>query len=181
MATQVITYTPESFNKKILHLHAAGDELHSRNGVDVIKTTGRALLEKYGLVSTFGICLLHRHFDLEPHEILVEWNHVSVPYQNAGYGTQTSDQIQPQAWMMTGDRGTWMPYEFGFYPNEDSEGIDISDPKYGEFLKEFEEQMTAAGLEKVVGLRKWPGDGFKGGIEFTEGRANIFLPDGAVS
>jgi hypothetical protein len=70
-----------------------------------------------------------------------------------------------------------MPYESAFGPNG-AEGkyiVDIDDSKYQDFLLECTIAVKAGGWEKIIGLRAWPGDGYVGGLYFTQGKADINL------
>lgn len=181
---------------KVFHaigdLRPSADQLNDLNGTAWIKTVGKDLLKKHGMNETFGIGLLHRHFDIDDNQILVEFNNITLPWKTAMIAPEEDGStISATSWKLipqSDDKFAWMPYEFKWEPAVKPEAalesastsvpIDLNLEKYKTFLEEFSAALRKEGLEKVLGLRVWPGQGFRGGLERTEGKANIFLnPD----
>ncbi len=68
-----------------------------------------------------------------------------------------------------------MPYEYQFSPlgADKLYGLEKVRPFINDFIKATEH----AGIANIVALRLFPGRGYKGGLEDTQGRAMInFLP-----
>ena len=92
-------------------------------------------------------------------------------------GHTRSDLVNPASWLVTND-GKWMAYEFKYNPLKDTSAIDLDDEKYSAFMLEITSALQAANLTFTLGLRVWPRDGFRGGLEFTEGKTNVFMEIG---
>lgn len=133
----------------------------------------KPLILRHNLEGVFGIGLLHRHFELNGREKLVEFNNIAIPWQHqTDEDEHSGGRILPCAWTVVGDKLT--PYEFYFEPlRRQSFDYDMVEA----FLAEFLETLMATGLERTLCLRLFPGEGYVGGLEITEGRANVnFLP-----
>lgn len=126
---------------------------------------------------------MHRHFDIAPDEKLVEFNNITTPWTiNVGlneFNGRTDSLVYETAWMLNPE-GKWMAYEYAFSPvrGRDSYIVDIQDSKHRDFLNEYTAALEAGGWAKLLGLRAWPGKGFEGTFEFTQGKANINLVPG---
>ena len=108
------------------------------------------LLAKYD--NQFGVCLVHRHSDLEDGEMMVTRGDTSEPEKAA--------ECHPERWLVTG-----VPYEFSSEPTPSPpEGL----------LKEFQYIVKGLGILGLAYLPKntqlEPGDLYS---EHTEGRKNI--------
>ena len=130
---------------------------------------------------------MHRHFDIGEEEILVEFNNVTIPWLNDGKSAGDLKGFSATAWKFVGEQNpddkrlAWMPYEFAYHPaQQTASAIDLDDPKYAAFLDEYAAALCHAGLEQVVGLSVMPGQEVRGGLEFTEGKANVLLRPGQV-
>src|ERR1700722_10973256 len=64
----------------------------------VEKTSFRELFLDYNMDRTFGLILLHRHFDLNENERLVEYNGTSVPWRlsNISGNIRASSYLHPR-------------------------------------------------------------------------------------
>ncbi|KPI37128.1 uncharacterized protein AB675_3594 [Cyphellophora attinorum] len=160
MAVLSVPYSTETFHKA-LSINSAGTSLEERNAVAFVSGTLAPIIREHGMESHFGVGLIHRHFNLEPEEILV-------------------DLIYPIAWMLkestNDDDGNetrkWMPYEFAFSPvaGKDSFVVNLDDsPAKQAFLEAFTTALTEGGFQDLLGLRAWPGEGF--GARWSSPRA----------
>ena len=182
MATETLAvpYSHETFHSAV-HISDAGEEYRKRDAQKFVDGTLAPIFKKHKVEETFGVGLVHRHFDIKEDEKLVEFNNVSTPWTiDAGLNEVavkgTNSLIYEVAWMLNKD-GKWMAYEYAFSPvrGKDSYVVDIRDPKHHDFLVEYTAALKAGGWEKLLGMRAWPGPGFNGVLEFTQGKANINL------
>jgi hypothetical protein len=184
MVTETLTvpYSHTTFHST-LDISKAGREFNDRKGKKFVNDTLAPIVKKHNLEEVFGVGLVHRHFDISPDEKLVEFNNISTPWTvDAGinnFNGRTNSLIYEVAWMLDSD-GKWMAYEYSFSPvkGRDRFIVEINDPKYKEFLVDYTVAVKAGGWEKLLGLRAWPGKGFNGVLEFTQGKANINLVPG---
>ena len=175
-----VPYSRDTFHNAF-HISTAGDEFQERNGQKFISNILAPIFKKHRVEEVFGIGLVHRHFDIEEDEKLVEFNNISTPWAvDVGLhelvGKKTDSLIYETSWMLDTDN-KWMAYEFSFSPvgGQDSYIVNIGDPKHYDFLVEYTQALKAAGWGDLLGLRAWPGPGFSGVFEFTQGKANINL------
>ncbi|KAI0008476.1 hypothetical protein F4779DRAFT_448368 [Xylariaceae sp. FL0662B] len=163
-----VSYSPTTYNK-LPDLAAAGADFDAKNGDDLIPSF-RELFLRHNLDRVFGLSLLHRHFDMEPHERLVEYRGTSVPWAQS-----LAKSAKPTNWVLEEDDG-FRPFEF-HYSLEDAADTPDSpqDPKYATFIKDFKELLEQKNAADLFGLCSYPGDDFEGRVEITEARANINL------
>lgn len=179
-------FSPSTFHKA-LSIYSAGAALKTRDAAAFINSTLAPIIREHGMEFQSGVGLVHRHFDLESEEILVEFNDITLPW-TCEPGLTTTDAgfnslIYPIAWMLqeTDGQQNWMPYEFAFSPTagKDSWVVNLDNsPAKQAFLAAFTAALTKGGFQDLLGLRARPGPGFQGTLEFTEGRANINLKSG---
>ncbi|RPA78099.1 hypothetical protein BJ508DRAFT_370434 [Ascobolus immersus RN42] len=162
-------YSPTTYSA-IPILSTACANFKTNNAASHIYSTFRTLFTSHSMDRTFGLILLHRHFDLADDEMLVEYNGTSVPWKKAGI---FEAKLQEQAWIV-GKDGNVTPYEFVYAPREVVQ-VDWEDRKVVGFVKAFADCLERLGLEGVLGLCAYPGDDFQGRVEVTKGRANISL------
>ncbi len=179
MAEVVQPYSVAQFNQ-ISDLYEAKKAFHAKDGLKFIREVFGPLVLKHGLEAQLGITILHRHFALKEPEKLVEFNNISLPWKNqASDDSHSGGKILPNAWLL--DNGKLMPYEFFFSPFNQEKSIDLTQDKVRAFLDEFVKAAKYSSLDRVVALRLFPYIGYEGGLEFSEGRANIVLKPGQVS
>jgi hypothetical protein len=166
---KVAQYQPDLFHS-LPTLFSAGTDLIARDGIRIIWEEFRNIFESHNEASTFGLGLLHRHFDLNDAERLVEFNETSTPWNVEGSADLLGGSIRPQSWLFTAD-GKVVPYEFYFAPH--NAGEELSLEKKSAFLEDVFAALKKHGLRDLVGLRLYPGEGYEGRVELTEGRANI--------
>ena len=179
MTAAVVTPYCHDLFQKVEDIHPSNEAFQSRNGEKLVKEIARSIVKKHELEATFGAILIHRHFDLQPDQRLVEFNNITMPWKSSH--KRSDNEFLPTSWMLDTTTNKWMPYEFKFNPLGREQGIDLNEDKYADFLHEYTMAVKTAGLEKAVGLRQFPGAGFVGGLEVTEGNANVFLLPGEAS
>jgi hypothetical protein len=173
MAAVLQPYSTDAFNT-LPDLHTAQESFVSKNGMDLVDNLYKPMIEKYQLEAKLGVGLLHRHFDLEGSEKLVEFNNISLPWQNHNGDDYSGGKIVPNAWAVSGNK--LLPYEFYYSPLGRDSPFDFD--ATSKFLSEFMQATSELGLEHTLCLRLFPHVGFTGALELTEGRANINLsPD----
>jgi hypothetical protein len=178
MAEVLQPYSVTQFNK-ILDLHDASTVFHAKDGMKFVNDVFGPLVKKHGLEAKLGISIAHRHFSLKGSEKLVELNNIAVPWKNQdGDDNHTGGNILPNAWLLVD--GKLMPYEFFFSPTGKEKTLDLTQEKFRAFLDQFVAAAKDSNLDDVVALRMFPYLGYKGGMELTEGRANIVLKPGQV-
>lgn len=184
-------------------IRAAGLSLRARDAQSFIAITLAPLIKSHDMTAHFGVGLVHRHFDMTDNEILVDYNNTSTPWAvkpgRLGFNGGMNSLVFPVGWMLHDEKAAvaaeetseeqqdekkkqskWMPYEFAFSPlaGRDSYIVDLDTPSHRAFIDAFTHALTAGGFHDLLGLRAWPGPGFKGTLEFTQGRANINLRPG---
>ncbi|KAJ9602595.1 hypothetical protein H2200_012788 [Cladophialophora chaetospira] len=186
MATSATApYSSKIFNS-LEDLFPATAKFEALKGSEWLHDVGKALLKEHGMNTTFGFILLHRHFDIDEDQILVEFNNVTVPWLDAGKSSGKSKGFYATAWKPVTNESSdgkgfaWMPYEFAFNPApfgvDNAVGpIDLNDAKYKEFLEAFSAALRSAGLDQLIGLSVIPEEDNLNGLEITEGKANILL------
>lgn len=181
--TQIMQpYAVNNFND-IADLQSSNASLSTRAGPDFVGTALKAVLLKHKVESVLSIGLLHRHLTLYGAEKAVEFNNVSTPWDDVeDENAQINGGIIiPAAWLIVKSANgapLLMPYEFSFSPLGLDHGVDLSAPSFAPFMKDFVDTVMAAGTESVLVLRAFPHAGYSGGLELTQGHANIVLrPD----
>lgn len=140
--------------------------------------TIRDLFQQHGVERMLGMSLLHRHFDMDSSEMLVEYRGTSVPWER---GHNMAQKVRPSNWTVTADAAC-QPFEFEYSLDDDDCEMELlADPKVATFVNEFADLLYKEGLVGLFGLCRYPGDDFKGRVEVTEGRANINLRPDDVS
>lgn len=166
-------YSPKHF-QSLPTLEAAKDNfLVKARGEEVVTDIIRNFFVKEGMERMFGLAMLHRHFDLEGNERLVDYQGTSTPWQAALPGMK-----DPQAaiWAFD-DNDVLRPIEFRY-----SETVDVPLPENApDFIGKFNAFLKQLNMVGVLGLARYPGDDFQGSCEITHGRANINLKPEDVS
>ncbi|PQE25768.1 phosphotransferase enzyme family domain-containing protein [Rutstroemia sp. NJR-2017a BBW] len=141
------------------------------NGENLISTVFQEMFLSHNMDRLFGLILLHRHFDLDSSEKLVEYRGTSVPWKTS----MISDDISAACWTISA-HGVISPYEFTYAPRSDPDlGPNLGKPEQVAFFNAFRTLLKQHHAEGVFGLCQYPGDDFQGRVEITEGRANINL------
>ena len=173
-------YDVNHFNK-LPTIHEATASFNAKNGETFVNEVFKPLLLKHNLESVVGIGLLHTHFSLKHSEQCVEFNNISVPWDLPATASSENElhegKILPCAWLITEGKKL-MPYEFIFSPLGRDKTLNFSDARVLAFLDEFLCRLGEHGLSSTLALRLIPQRGEFGGLEVTEGRANIMLAPG---
>ncbi|KAH8878716.1 hypothetical protein GQ53DRAFT_81783, partial [Thozetella sp. PMI_491] len=106
-------YEPEAFNRLPL-LTDAVKRFDALDGDAFVATAVRELFVRHEVDRTFGLALLHRHFELQPGERLVDYGGTSVPWHLG----KISKDIRPCNWALGDD--VIRPYEFRYSPGPDA-------------------------------------------------------------
>ena len=78
MAVHVLPYAVE-YCKSLPELHVAKDQFKSARAYDILFTEIGQTFVRYHVENILEITILHNHFLLEQHEMLVNVNLVAVP------------------------------------------------------------------------------------------------------
>ncbi|KAI0187152.1 hypothetical protein F4808DRAFT_447019 [Astrocystis sublimbata] len=141
--------------------------LQGAKGEDLVASFFRDFFVKEGMDRTFGLSMLHRHFDLGSSEKLVDYQGTSTPWNGVIAGMQNP---QPTLWSFDDD-GLLRPTEFRYAEKQDAP----LPQKALIFIAKFRAELDKRDLTKLVGLARYPGDEFQGSCEFSMGRSNINL------
>ncbi|KAH8745787.1 hypothetical protein F5883DRAFT_263645 [Diaporthe sp. PMI_573] len=165
MATTVASYSHDHFHS-LPTIKAAHGHFVNVNGQNHVERFKDFFVDN-GMDRRFGLAMIHRHFDLEPTEKLVEYGGTTTPWSG---GVSGMKEPQPAMWAFD-DEGLLRPTEFHYSETQDSDFTD----KDLEFIAKLKTELNLRGLTHVFGLARYPGDKFDGSCEFTQGRANINL------
>lgn len=128
-------------------LEVANSKLLKHNPQQLLPTLG-PLLKKYDY--KYGICLVHRHCELEDGEIMISTGNIAQPERAAEY--------YPDRWLATGEA-----YEFSDEPSE-------APPQ--DLLEEFQNYIQGIDVLGLFYVREVPEDGYVFS-ESTHGRKNV--------
>ncbi|KAI6352284.1 hypothetical protein MCOR25_009465 [Pyricularia grisea] len=168
----VQNYSVANYNA-IPDLHVAKHRFEEIGGEKLVEETFLELFRRHGVDKTFGLSMVHRHFELNGEERLVEFRGTAVPWEKVD--ELNNPGITAANWEVTPEG--IRPYEFKLDPaSVGSQGIDFNDPKIQAFAAEFLELIQSVDATGLFGLCVYPGDDFETTIETTEGRANITFP-----
>ena len=81
MSMALDPYSVDVFNT-LPDLQSAQADLLAHGGKEMVYRHFKPLIKKYMLQENIGIGLLHRHFELNDDEKLVEFNSISMPWEN---------------------------------------------------------------------------------------------------
>ena len=172
MAGPLHPYSSDMFNE-LPDLPTAEESFVSKVGADLVDKILRPMIENYQLQGKFGVGLLHHHFELDGSEKLVESVNISLPWKVTS-DEYSGGRIVPSAWAIC--KGGLAPYNFYYSPLGRDSHFDFTTTKA--FVRQFVQATNDSDLEQTLSLRLFPGGGFTGALEVTEGRANInLLPD----
>ncbi|KAM5477015.1 hypothetical protein MauCBS54593_000286 [Microsporum audouinii] len=161
-------YMPGHF-QALPTLEAARAKFKSINGDELVKNVFRPFFIDGGMEKRLGLAILHRHFDLNVDERLVDYNGTSLPWPAAR--AQGIEEPYASIWSKAAD-GTFRPTEYRYSQNPEAAAIG---PAELDFMKEFDRLLQQHDASDIFGLCLYPGDDFEGSCEITVGRANINL------
>jgi len=174
-------YNPSTYDR-LPNLTINMEKFNTAKGNSVVGALIRPLFLRHRMERTFGLVLLHRHFELSPKERLVTYQGTSVPWTEEAINDSKikPGTIQPSSWLLD-ETGDIHPYEFEYISHRDTGAQMHIDAGMYHFLQSFQRLLREQGLLDVLGLCRYPGDGFRGDIELTMGRANIKIHPTDVS
>jgi hypothetical protein len=165
------SYDPDTF-AALPELASAGARFRVLGAEALVNSEFRSLFLEHKMDRTYGLMLLHRHFDLSNGERLIEYQGTSVSWQH----DELYKKVVPSTWLICND-GAIRPSEFTYAPHcavEDADP-DPKSPEKARFLQAFQSLLQKHNAAGLFGLCRYPGDNFRGRIEITRGRANINL------
>ncbi|KAI5793711.1 hypothetical protein DFH27DRAFT_526952 [Peziza echinospora] len=193
-----VPYSHEVF-QSLGELEESLERLKQRSIKREILGEMRKLFHKHNVASVLGLNLLHRHFDVNDDEMVVEYGKIATPWQiprEVLVGAHDVDRkyniellggnIVPRCWKF-GEGGDLYPTEFGFNPPrlEDTTGPIVGEYDQIKFKRGFIDELGAFlqnnELENVFGLtvldrvRLNDDIGKFRGIERTIGRVSITI------
>jgi len=172
------TYDPVIFGS-LPEVDIAAVKLKSHGGEDLINNGIKDLLHKHGVTDSFGVALVHRHFDLKPDEIMVECRGVATPWSSSGLERYARvGKVLPLSWVIV--EGRLHPYEFFFSTDSANMTVDVPEG----FVSEYGALVKSQGLDGVLGIRalRKEDDEVSGSVacdvlmEFTERYATFTVP-----
>ena len=120
--------------------------------------------------------MIHRHFDLEQDEKLIEYRGISTPWKvGASASSIFGYRIVPRSWAFVAG-AQLHPTEFRYVVPK---GEDQAPEFPAGFVREFYELLSARGLERLVGLTAFGPDISSTGVaevERTVGRVSLTIP-----
>lgn len=189
--TSTIPYSPAIFNR-IGTLHAATEAFEARKAkAPKLLDLFRRVFVESGKNNAFGISLLHKHFLISGHQVLVELNNVKAPWtvyastmeqiQKTDTAEYEDGEIHATSWMIVpGGRKTarLMPFEFCFVPTGAGGSNrpfrnDANAPQHKDFAQAFADTIKRMDLQDVVALTAVPEGDFDGAVETTVGDKNV--------
>lgn len=159
-------------------LNTAKDNFAGADGDKLVKEVFTDFFINNGMDQIFGLAMLHRHFDLAPGEIMVNYNSTSTAWSaTPGPGM---DEPQPTMWDFTSS-GKLIPTEFRYAKGH---RLEMGEKELA-FAAKFKNLLEQLKLTVKLGLVEYPGDDYEGSCEITMGQSNINLkpgdfPDGLV-
>ena len=126
---------------------------------------------------TFVLQLLHRHFDMDPNEKLVEYGPVQNPWPVAAdQEFVQGGHVLPKSWRMYNDE--LHPFEFQFFPATEQPRTPVFTKA---FVNELRDVLLKTGLDNIVGISLTdPAADSKPDdlVEITIGRNSMMVPAG---
>jgi hypothetical protein len=136
------------------------EELHQFNTAKKLLSQNRHHIEhlghvivKHGFHDKFGVCLLHKHFDLFKDERLVRTIKAQAKTVFIGPSNRSRDVV-PYLWKtQLASKKTWSlsPLEY-VVKGEGRDSTNIDFQKYSEFLSEFSEHLSELRLHNIFGI-----------------------------
>jgi hypothetical protein len=145
----------------------------------------RSVFLRHGVHQTLGLAVLHRHFDLETGEKLVEYNAVTAPWRMPDSLKIIRGKVFPKSWVFGEDEELY-PYEFGYDPyiggdTDGGRGGGFAAVNFSHaFVSEMRDLLKTYGLMRTYGVclieeRVWD-PSMPRLLEFTAGRTSVVVP-----
>lgn len=176
MPISISTYSGDDYNS-LPELRAAQADFESKTGKRFVYEVLRPLLFKHYMQKYFGVALLHKHFDLDKDEQLVEINDVASAWKVKTDTRDLARFVVPSTWKIKqGKNGAnFTPIEFEFEAQGARPHNDLTDADAQSFLEDYANSVCNGGLETCLGLTTRHKR--SAGIEVTEGKTNVFFPN----
>lgn len=170
MPPSILSYDPQYYDS-LPEIEEADALFTERWSTDSLAAKVGHVFTKHGVQDDFGLSLLHRHFDMDPAEILVNIENVAVPWHTASMNPQLAN-VMGSSWRIVSDG--LAPIEFHY--TNDTIRANIED--HLDFVNELASVLQELALDKVLGVCAFNGvdDNDEPSVEFASGRANITLP-----
>ena len=162
MAVQILPYAVEHYNS-LPELESAKKHFDCVRASDLLLFFGSAFVEHY-VENVFRLVLLHKHYDLTPHEKMVKGRSVATPWNITHRATEPTN-LHASAWRFS-DEGI-RPYEFTHGGPE----IALDNPSMQPFLLELKARLDKWDLTNTFGICSVPewSIGSLVTMEFTRG------------
>ncbi|KAF7368015.1 Phosphotransferase enzyme family domain-containing protein [Mycena sanguinolenta] len=170
MSVKVSDYSPSAHSNILVGIGFVWKHLNVRGGRGLVTDKLGPIFRKHRVEDKFGLAILHRHFDLDPNERLVEVNSVSTPWPAEEVG-RVAGGIAATSWMFSANQ--LVPYEYKFVDQISSKEPGDDPAAFPEFLAELGTALKEFKVRRYLALTAHPGSEFKGSVEFTMGKANI--------
>ncbi|KAI9777768.1 MAG: hypothetical protein M1839_008563 [Geoglossum umbratile] len=144
---------------------------------DAVHEQISAVFQRHGMQRTLGLAVLHRHFALDPGELLVEYNAVTAPWRLPDSRQLLRGALFPKAWAFA-DGGDLFPVEFAYDPH--TAAAAAFPPFPTAFVADMRDLLARHGLARTYGLclvspAVWDPAAPRM-LEFTAGRTSIVVP-----
>ncbi|KAF5671193.1 hypothetical protein FHETE_4162 [Fusarium heterosporum] len=128
----------------------AFQKLAIRGALPLIDTTVRQIFMAHGVENVFGVRLLHRHFDLDRKERMVQFGSVASPWTESVIARAAKTGIvQPSNWLF--QNGVAYPYEYR-YLDTNPQDLLPDELDYTEFLVDYARFLSENDLMDTLGL-----------------------------
>ena len=170
MALNVLPYAVEHYNS-LPELRLVKDQFESARASEILFTEIGKAFVKHHVENTLGVILIHNHFLLEHHEMLVNVDSVAVPWDTTSGATELAG-LKASAWRFT-EQGL-VAYEFAHA----AVVVSLHCHQMQTFLLELRAILEKWNLANILGICALSEMSLNRPttIEFTSGRANITLP-----
>ncbi|PNP86473.1 hypothetical protein FNYG_00175 [Fusarium nygamai] len=128
----------------------SSQKLAIRGALPLIDTAIRQIFMAHGVENVFGVRLLHRHFDLDQQERMVQFGSVASPWtENIIKRATKTGVVQPSNWLF--QDGTAYPYETRYL---DTEPQNLSSGRfdYFDFFVEYARFLSENDLMDTLDL-----------------------------
>lgn len=132
------------------------------------------MFHRHKVHKTFGVMILHRHFDMTQDERLVEYGGVTTPWPLSETNEIFGGKVVPRCW--TFSKGGLYPIEFGFNPSGENTYPEVK--FQAGFVQELHELLCRLEIDDLFGLTILDDGDLSTlrGIERTVGRVSITIP-----
>jgi hypothetical protein len=167
MAVAIASYSRHHF-QELPTLDAARNRFVESNGGKLVMDVFKDFFVSKGMDRTFGLTMPHRHFDIPPGHIMVNYNGTSTAWPASP--DKGMDKPRPAIWSFS-STGELRPTEFSYSKGQNGE----MGEKERAFVADLKCLLDEKNLTEMFGLCEYPGDDFEGTCEITVGSVNINL------